>query len=587
MLLRVVFAATVAATMMASSSNSKVVAKRTADVPSLQVTPPGSVEYSYPNYNPLLILKQWFVRHLFRLLSDFPPTANFISKKGTFMAAESGQNRPYSRSTFANYTSVDSLKDKTYYGRHLPEATKEYIESLPPVDTVVAELFARPVGKQVVCPKSTLLFPVFAQHLVDSFIATNAKPGTNGEPTFDWTRTHTPHDINLLPLYGVSTDQTTALRLKSEESGKRGKLKSQIIDGEEYSPFLYDSYGNMKEEFKVLGAPQGFEHLGQYLPANKFSEFKKKIFAFGGPRTNTTPQISALNTLFLREHNRIAGVLEQKNPEWDDDRVFQTARNINIVIYLKIVIEEYINHIQSKGLIFKVKPAPWMWNAPFYKTNWISAEFAVLYRWHALVPDSMEWNGKSVEMQDGLFNNAMLFEVGGLRNAFANISANRATAMTPFNTNKKYLLDREKAALKQSRAAKLLPYVDYCKYLNMKVPKTFKDINRDPQVQETLRKLYGTPDKVEFYVGLMAQEHLPKFIFSESLTKFVAKDAFNQALTNPLLSQYVFNEETFSPYGWELVRKKNSVADLVERNTNGGEPLNGLFIKMTRPSWRL
>jgi prostaglandin-endoperoxide synthase 2 len=307
----------------------------------------------------------------------------------------------------------------------------------------------------------------------------------------------------------------------------------------------------------------------------------------------TTPQIVALNTLFLREHNRVAGHLEKAHPEWDDDRVFETARNVVIVIYLKLVIEEYINHITSLGVKFKVDPGNWMWNAKWYKRNWISAEFSVLYRWHALVPNTQNVGGKPVDLTNTIFHNSLVLEEndGDLRRTFVEISSNRATAMQLFNTAD-LMLDREKGALTAGRSVNMRPFADYVEYLGSKRPKTFADISRDPEIQKNLKLLYGSPERVEFYTGLLASDLPPKYILSEPLTKFVANDAFNQALTNPLLSEHVFNEkagpETFGTWGWSLVKEDHSIKKLVERNTGGGKPMaEGEFIGMTLPTWQL
>ena len=104
--------------------------------------------------------------------------------------------------------------------------------------------------------------------------------------------------------------------------------------------------------------------------------------------------------------------------------------------------------------------------------------------------------------------------------------------------------------------------------------------------------LYGSPDRVEFYTGLLASDLPPKFILSTPLTKFVANDAFNQALTNPLLSENVFNAKagpkTFGTWGWHLVNEDHSIKNIVERNTHGGKRMaRNDFIVMTLPTWKL
>jgi prostaglandin-endoperoxide synthase 2 len=147
------------------------------------------------------------------------------------------RNRPHPWSTWSNYISWRGLTDRTYSARLLPAALNP--QPLPPVEDVV-QLFVAEDGVQRPCPKSTALFGAFAQYLTDGFIRTQL---SNIETREDRRRTTTNHEIDQSPLYGRTLAQTNALRLRSSDPGKRGRLKSQMIDGEEYSPFLYQADG--------------------------------------------------------------------------------------------------------------------------------------------------------------------------------------------------------------------------------------------------------------------------------------------------------------------------------------------------------
>lgn len=65
----------------------------------------------------------------------------------------------------------------------------------------------------------------------------------------------------------------------------------------------------------------------------------------GDRRMNQTPHLAIISIMFLREHNRIAAQLRTLNPSWDDERLFQEARRINIAQYQYISYYEFLPQI--------------------------------------------------------------------------------------------------------------------------------------------------------------------------------------------------------------------------------------------------
>ena len=44
----------------------------------------------------------------------------------------------------------------------------------------------------------------------------------------------------------------------------------------------------------------------------------------------------------MREHNRIANILQTMNPQWNDERTYLTARRITIAIWQHIIYNEFV-----------------------------------------------------------------------------------------------------------------------------------------------------------------------------------------------------------------------------------------------------
>ena len=66
---------------------------------------------------------------------------------------------------------------------------------------------------------------------------------------------------------------------------------------------------------------------------------------------NEQPNLSVLHTVFLREHNRVASQLQQRNQAWSDERVFQEAKRFVNAEYQHIVYNEWLPVVLGKQFI--------------------------------------------------------------------------------------------------------------------------------------------------------------------------------------------------------------------------------------------
>lgn len=488
--------------------------------------------------------------------------------------------RPYAFSTKRPYTCWDSLIDRTYSGLHLPpldwhplteekhlgitlSPSDKFQSNLPAIQDL--EVLYRMGEETKYSPKSNLIFPYFVQWFTDGFLRTDR---TN------LLKNISNHHIDLCTVYGLHPGITEQLR-----SHEGGKLKSQIINGEEYPPFYYDESGQAKEEFNVL------PHL-PVDPAENPPRYevgrKNRLFAMGVEveRSNVAVGYVMLNVLVLREHNRLADLLAKKYPIWDDDRLFETARNVVIVEVMKIVIDDYINHITPYHFKFITDP-PAFTNEKWYRLNWMTVEFSLVYRWHSMLPNTLLHKGERMLMQDSMFNNDMIIE-GGLGNIFEESCTQPAAKLSLHNTPE-FMLPIELASIQLGRTAKLRSYNDYRELFRYPRATSFNQLSSDETVVKDLERLYGHIDNLELFVGMYAEDLRTNSALPPMVGRLVGLDAFSQALTNPLLAENVFNKETFSPVGWEEIMNLHTLSDLLHRNVSSGKKYT---VDFYRADWK-
>ncbi len=541
-------------------------------------------------------------------------------------------SRPNPLSCGWPYTTWEGLTNRRWSGRHLPP--KPVPQNLKSAREVAQSLFGREAG-MIESNKSTLLFPYFAQWFTDGFLAADQ---------VDRRCNHSRHEIDLSQLYGFNYETTELIR---EKEG--GRLKSQLLGGAEFPPFALDERGELKREFRKrrttyqdfadigaipLKVKQEQGDFGSHLSSNplifpeyatypeppdpaqpgyspkipshllynelslgtpferpcesaeEFAKRRRTWFALANDRGNSTPAFIMMTVLMLREHNRIAGLLEQGHRgdiAWDDERIFQTARNILIVIVLKIVIEEYINHItpyhfklflDPPGLF---RPRKWKW------TNWMAIEFNILYRWHSMIPDELKLGDRTVKSEEALWNPNLIVQEG-LAQMFNHSSRQVAGRIGAKNTWQFLVEMAEVPTIQMARNAEVSGYNDYRELCGMPRVTEFAQISSDPTILTALQSLYAHPDEIEFYPGLFAEDLREDSALAPLVGTLVGIDAFSQALTNPLLHSRTYRPETFSPLGWAIIHEPQSIERLVRRNTP--EYQGEYRIGMTREDWK-
>ena len=75
------------------------------------------------------------------------------------------------------------------------------------------------------------------------------------------------------------------------------------------------------------------------------------LYILGDLRVNEHHGLTAMHTVWLREHNRVATKLRHFNPHWHDEKLFQEARRIVIAEMQHITYNEWLPIILGRAFM--------------------------------------------------------------------------------------------------------------------------------------------------------------------------------------------------------------------------------------------
>ncbi|KAI8639097.1 heme peroxidase [Parasitella parasitica] len=285
-----------------------------------------------------------------------------------------------------------------------------------------------------------------------------------------------------------------------------------------------------------------------------------------------------------------------KTKEEQDEKLFQTARLVNNGCYVNIIIHDYIRTINGTAADSNFFLDPFATPSNPTDGNAVSIEFNAIYRWHAAIgKEDSEWltevmNLLMAKMQasrkeesypgldsslinkgaqtDSIFDRllegfnehfvkaspeelARGLPIAGTHRAedgaFADTDIlrllrngykQRASELGNGLNTPAALEHVEIAGINQARILDTCYFNDFRKFLRLTTLDTFEDFSEKKEVQDALKELYGHPDKVELYAGLMVERAKPTGLrLPYSMGRAILSDAVNLLRNDRILSK--------------------------------------------------
>jgi peroxidase len=380
--------------------------------------------------------------------------------------------------------------------------------------------------------------------------------------------------LDLSQVYGSSTTVADALRTHS--GGQLKTSSGDLLPLNNTSFFTVDQLTALNMANDSQAAPSS------------------SLAATGDVRGNENVELTALQTLFVRNHNRLAAELQQEHPDWTDEQLYQEARKLNIAQEQMITYNEYLPDLLGPtalsaytGYKAKVDPA-------------IATEFStVAFRFgHSLLSDNIERannnglditdvsaDGASIPLAQDFFDPNLLNTTGavdpltghtasdigavlkgdadGVANAMDTqvISAVRNLLFGNGAQGGQDLIARD---IQRARDDGIGTYNQVRVAYGLAPVTSFAQITSNVTVQNELKQAYGTVDNIDPFEGGLAEDHV-KGSDVGPLFQSIMVDQFTRLRDG---DRFFYLNESFTPDEMKLLNQGNTLTKVIEANTN-------------------
>lgn len=257
------------------------------------------------------------------------------------------------------------------------------------------------------------------------------------------------------------------------------------------------------------------------------------FFRAGDVRAIENSILATYHTIFLREHNRLCDEILASNPKFNDETVFQIARNYVIGLLQKIVLKDFVKILLGDKYNEIVGPYRG------YKSNVnpnIPTEFSTAsYRLgHSLLVNkipAVKANGnveKEFSLNDLFFRQDIINE-----NFIENIMRGASKTLTKEKSsqivddvrnllvldpnNREIKLDLYSLNLQRGRDHGLPSYNDVRAAFNLPKVTNFAQFlpANEVAIANKLKSVYVTPDNIELFVGIISEKPLANAVLGE------------------------------------------------------------------------